>query len=100
MKQKITALGIFILILGSAMAQAPKDTTEKVKTVYIFDHSDTIKVNTLLYKGDGNTVKWCSPGWQIVKGRAYIEDKKRYWVEDPQVIGALDDKRRPVKAIN
>lgn len=93
----LTTIITFISLFSFAQS-AKQDTV--IKTVYIFDHTDTIKVPTLLYKGDGNTVKWCSPGWQIVKGRAYIENKQRYWVEDPKVIGALDDKQKSVKPIN
>jgi len=99
---KKTLLLIAITFSVSAFSQEKKDTTQpQIKTVYIFDHADTIKVNTLLYKGEAGVVKYCSPGWEIWTGKAFIaDDKKRYWVTNGQLTGALDDKRRPVKPIN
>lgn len=97
MKKLFIAI-VLLIAANSLFAQEKKDTV--TKTVYIYDHTDTVKVETLTYKGEGNNVKWCSPGWQIWKGRAYNEGKTRYWLENPVLIGGLDDKRKPVKAIN
>ena len=98
MKKTIFAVIILLLIHTTLFAQSKIDSVPP-KVVYIFDHSDTVKVETLMYKGADGNVKWSSPGWQIIKGRAYIEDKKRFWAENPKVIGGLDSKGKPVKTL-
>lgn len=88
---------ICLLFSICSFAQEKKDTV--TKTVYIFDHTDTVKVGTLMYKGADGNMKWTSPGWTIIKGRAYIENKQRFWAETPKIVGGLDKNRKPVNPI-
>lgn len=76
-----------------------KDTVEKI--IYSFQYIDTVKADVLMYQGDGGVVKWCAPGY-ILQGGFVTKDKatgKLTWLTKPEIIGALDDRKRPVKPI-
>lgn len=97
---KTTILILLAIFVNSLVySQNPQDTA-KQKIVYVYDYTDTVKVNDLIYKGENNLVKWCSPGWIIRKGQVVNNEKGgRNWVANPITIGALDDKKRPVKPL-
>jgi hypothetical protein len=68
--------------------------------IYVFDKVDTIQVAILQYLAPNGNVKWCSPGWLILKGKVVQNGKGQLqYVEQPVTIGAMDNKRRQVKTL-
>ena len=68
----------------------------KQSVVYIFEKTDTVKVETLLYKAKGHNVKYSTPGWIIRKGRAAMSKDGWKWIEEPKKVGALTNSKRKV----
>lgn len=93
---KKAILAAVLLISLNSFAQA--DTT-KPKEVYVFDHTDTLKIDAIVYKGENNVVKWASPGYRVYKGKAKQEGKGLVWVVEPKLIGVLDDKKKAVRPL-
>ena len=96
----------FVTLTSIAFAQkdstAKKDTVYKDRPVpvYIIETTDTLKVPVLQYEGKKNFVMYSKPGYIIRKGSATPDGRGglRY-IKEPEVIGALDDKKRPVKPL-
>lgn len=96
----ITALISSTLCFGQAKdSLAKKDTV--VKLGYVIPQRDTVTIAELYYL-DGYRVKKCSPGYIVREQNAVTFDGKNFqWLEQqPRVIGALNNKKRPVKPID
>jgi hypothetical protein len=97
----LIAFSVVTIIAFAQDSTAKKDTVykDKVVPVYVFEVTDTVQVPTLLYQGEKNMVKYSAPGYYIRKGQAVKTEKGAQYVKEPAIIGALDDKKRPVKPI-
>jgi hypothetical protein len=85
-------------LIDSAASSVKKDTVNV--DWYIVSKKDTLRVETLVYKGEGGVVKWCSPGYMIILQAGKTRDGKEFIkTAAPVVFGALDDKKRLVKPI-
>ena len=93
------ALLISCSLLAGAQDLTPKKDTVAVP-VYISEKTDTVQVQTLLFKGAAGQVLYTSPGYVIVKTQVGTTDGKNYQpLSQPKVIGAMDSRRRPVSPI-
>lgn len=95
--KKIVFIAAMLFAVAFVNAQT-KDSTQKEKIVYVVDKTDTVKVETLVYKAADGSVRWCSPGWQIFKGKIRVEGKEAQWIER-NLVDALDDKKRKVNPL-
>jgi hypothetical protein len=85
-------------LIDSTTAAVKKDTV--AIPIYVSEKRDTVKLDNLIYKGEGGVVRWCSPGYVITTQKVGTKDNKTFIpMEAVKVVGALDDKKRPVKPI-
>jgi hypothetical protein len=96
--KKTMLISCLLLAAAACYSQEKKDTVKV--PVYIVEKIDTVQVPMLAYAADYNLVKWSAPGYYIRKGMIQKNEKGEWqYLAAPTVIGALDDKKRPVKPI-
>jgi hypothetical protein len=91
-----------IAMLISLASYAQRDTVVIHDTipvvVFVIEKTDTAIVQTLLYEGKKNRVKKASPGYYVYRQQVATVDGNTFQpFGQPEIIGALDEKRRPVK---
>ena len=90
---------LFTLISFSAMAQKKDSILNKVDTLRIpvYERTDTLPVKGVLYKFK-NEVRVSMPAFVIAKGFKVKNQRNEFeWAEQPQILGFLNQKKKPVK---
>lgn len=67
--------------------------------VYLVDVTDTVPAN-LIYKKSGKSDRvYTVKGFALVRGFKVFVNGKAQWADKPQIVGALDDKKRLIKNV-
>jgi hypothetical protein len=95
---KIIILILLSIICLCCHGQPKPDTV--VIAVYVSERIDTIKVETVVYKGRGKKLMYSSPGYLIYKTPVGTQNNKDFEVLGPGImIGGLDKKKRRIKPV-
>lgn len=66
--------------------------------IYLIDITDTIAVNTIMYKEKANSNRiYTTKGFALLRGFKTLANGKPQWVDKPKLIGALDEKKKVIK---
>jgi hypothetical protein len=65
--------------------------------VYLYDITDTVKVRVMYKKSDKSDRIYQTDGFALVRGFKTMQNGQPVWVDKPQLIGALDSKKKPIK---
>lgn len=81
-----------------------KDTAQKKDTVYVpvylFDITDTVSATVLYKEKEGSNRIYSKKGFALLRGFQMVDKKGiLQWVDKPKLVGALDDKKKPVKNV-
>jgi hypothetical protein len=67
--------------------------------VYLVDVTDTLPA-TVMYKKDSKSDRvYTLKGFALVRGFKVFVQGKAQWADKPQIVGALDDKKRLIKNV-
>lgn len=67
--------------------------------IYLVDVTDTLPA-TVMYKKDSKSDRvYTLKGFALVRGFKVMVNGKPQWADKPQVVGALDDKKRLIKNV-
>ena len=67
--------------------------------VYLVDVTDTIPATVLYKKSDKSDRIYTVKGFALVRGFKVMVKGQPQWADKPQIIGALDDKKRLIKNV-
>lgn len=80
----------------------PKDTVHVKDTVrvpvYLVDVTDTVQASITYEKKKGSGRVYITKGFALLRGFK-VFDKEPKWVDKPALVGALDEKKRPIKNV-
>lgn len=67
--------------------------------VYLVDVTDTIPATVLYKKSEKSDRIYTVKGFALVRGFKVMVKGQPQWADKPQIIGALDDKKRLIKNV-
>lgn len=97
--KKTIAIIISILIFSVSCNQKSGAVKKKsgADTVYLIDVTDTVPATVLYKKDTASDQVFTASGFALVRGLKTIQDGKPVWAQEPQLVGAVNEKKEPVK---
>lgn len=97
------------VVIGDDNGVIVKDTIPKRDTirihdtlqvpVYLVDVTDTIPATVLYKKSEKSDRIYTVKGFALVRGFKVFVNGKAQWADKPQIVGAIDDKKRLIKNV-
>lgn len=110
--RKTTIAIILLLSVTAVFGQTKADSlTQPIKCdtirirdtvpmpVYLVDVTDTVPATVLYKKSEKSDRIYTVKGFALVRGFKVMAQGKPQWADKPQIVGALDDKKRPIKNV-
>lgn len=73
------------------------DTVQVPVPVYLYDITDTVNAKVMYKKSDKSDRIYQTDGFALVRGFKTLQNGQPVWVDKPQLIGALDSKKKTIK---
>lgn len=68
--------------------------------VFLVDVTDTVPANTIMYKKDSKSDRvYTTSGFALIRGLKTMVQGRPQWADKPQLVGALDNKKRAIKNV-
>ncbi len=97
LKKLVIALSLLLFCFVGFSQKVKADTVYQPVYIQSYERTDTLAVETILYGEEGKPVIIAKKGYIVLKGQAFINNKKWQWLKDPIPFMALDRNKKPIK---
>lgn len=100
----LSVTAVFGQTKADSLTQPKKCDTIRIRDtvpmpVYLVDVTDTIPATVLYKKSEKSDRIYTVKGFALVRGFKVFVQGKAQWADKPQIVGALDDKKRLIKNV-